>query len=219
MLRISKLCRLVVASLGAAFAAATSFSAEVELVGLFGEKAVLVVDGGAPKTLAVGERTREGVRLIEVRGETAVVEVDRTARRLVLGQSALRAEAPNAASAMVSLFADSSGHHFANGTINGATMRFLVDTGASMVSIGVSDARRAGVDYRRGIPASTQTASGPAVVWKVRLDTLRVGDITMHGVDGLVHENDLPFVLLGMSFLGRMDMQREGERLVLRKRY
>ena len=219
MLRISKLCRVAVVSIGAAFAATASFGAEVELVGVFGGKAVLIVDGGAPKTLAVGERTREGVRLIEVRGETAVVEVDRTPRRIALGQSALRAEVPEAASATVSLFADSSGHHFANGTINGAAVRFLVDTGASMVSIGLSDARRAGIDYRSGRPARTQTASGPAVVWKVRLDTLRVGDITVHGVDGLVHENDLPFVLLGMSFLGRMDMQREGGRLVLRKRY
>lgn len=218
MSRISKLCRVAVASLGTAFAAA-AFSAEVELVGVFGGKAVLIVDGGAPKTLAVGERTREGIRLIEVRGETAVVEVDRTPRRIALGQSVLRAEGPQAGAATASLFADSSGHHFANGTINGAAVRFLVDTGASMVSIGLSDARRAGIDYRRGVPARTLTASGPAMVWKVRLDTLRVGDITMHGVDGLVHENDLPFVLLGMSFLGRMDMQREGDRLVLRKRY
>ncbi len=88
-----------------------------------------------------------------------------------------------------------------------------------MVSLGASDARRAGVDFRRGNPVLTQTASGPARVWKVRLDGVRVGPITLHGVDGLVHENELPFVLLGMSFLNRMDMQRDGDRLVLRKRY
>lgn len=192
---------------------------DVALVGVVGSKAVLTVDGGAPKILAVGERTRDGVRLIEVSGDSAVVEVDGARRRIALGQSALRAGGGDSPSSAVSLYPDASGHHFANGTINGAGVRFLVDTGASMVSIGLADARRAGIDYRRGVPARTQTASGTAVVWRVRLDSVKIGNVVLHGVDGLVHENDLPFVLLGMSFLNRMDMQRDGERLVLRKRY
>lgn len=192
---------------------------DVVLVGVFAGKAVVTVDGGTPKTLAVGELTREGVKLIDVSGENAVVEVDGKRRRVTLGQTALRAGGGESRATAVSLYPDASGHHFANGTINGASVRFLVDTGASMVSIGLADARRAGIDYRSGVPARTQTASGPAVVWRVRLDSVRIGDIALHGVDGLVHENDLPFVLLGMSFLNRMDMQRDGERLVLRKRF
>ena len=219
MLRIAKLGCAAGLAVFAAIGSSASFGAEVELVGVLGGKAVLVIDGGGPKTFAVGERSRDGVKLIEVGGEIAVVEVDGARRRIGLGQAALRVDSAPLASAAVNLFADPSGHHFANGAINGAAMRFLVDTGASMVSIGLSDARRAGIDYRRGVPARTQTASGPAVVWRVRLDAVRVGDITLHGVDGLVHENELPFVLLGMSFLNRMDMQRERERLILRKRY
>lgn len=192
---------------------------DVTLAGVFGRKAVLVIDGGPPRTLSVGERTPEGVQLIEIRGETAVVDVQGRRKQIAMGQAAIRTIEAPLATAAVNLIADSSGHHFANGSINNAAMRFIVDTGASMVSIGMSDARRAGVDYLKGVESRAMTASGPARVWRVRLDTVKVGDIALHGVDGLVHENDLPFILLGMSFLNRMDMQRVGDRLVMRKRF
>lgn len=192
---------------------------DAELVGVLGSKAVLVVNGSKPRTLSVGERTRDGVKLLEVDVDAAVIEVDGRSRRVVLGGAPLRLADTEKPQAEVRLFADSRGHHLANGTINGASVRFLVDTGASLVSLGAGDAKRAGIVYRQGVPSRSQTASGPAVVWRVRLEKVRVGDIVVHGVDGLVHENDLPFVLLGMSFLNRMDMQRDGDRLLLRKRY
>lgn len=197
-----------------------AFAADsVELSGVFGNKAVLTVDGGPPRTVAVGERTREGVKLVELSGNGALVEFDGRRQRLVLDAPALRSAEPDASPAVVNLYADSRGHHFSAGSINGAAVRFLVDTGASMVSLGASDARRAGIDYRRGSPGYVQTANGISNAWSVRLDTVRVGDVILHGVEGIVQENELPFVLLGMSFLKRTDMQREGDRLILRKRY
>lgn len=204
---------------GALFAAS-----QVELAGTFGKRAVLVIDGAPPKTLSVGEAAPGGVRLLEVGNGYALVEVNGTRQRIILGDAPVRlgdagGSGGDSGAAAVNLHADSKGHHFANGSINGSSMRFLVDTGASMVSMGLSDARRAGIDFRSGQPGISQTASGPARVWKVRLDQVRIGDVTLHGVDGLVHENNLPFVLLGMSFLSRMDMEREGSRLILRKRY
>ena len=193
--------------------------AEVELAGVFGNKAVLIVDGGVPKTLAVGERTRDGLQLVEVSAGAAVIEVEGRRQKLALGAAPMRAEQSESTSSGVNLLADSRGHHFSAGSINGASVRFLVDTGASMVSLGMADARRAGIDYQRGRPGISETASGRVRVWQVRLDTVRLGDITLHGVDGVVHENDFPFVLLGMSFLSRMEMQHEGNRLILRKRF
>lgn len=53
----------------------------------------------------------------------------------------------------------------------------------------------------------------------MKLDNLRVGEITMNNVDALVHQQDMPFALLGMSFLNRMEMQREGDTMTLKKRY
>lgn len=197
-------------------------AAEIELAGVFGSKAVLIIDGAAPVTLAVGQ-SREGVRLVDVGAGVATVEVGGRRQQVVMGAAPVRLGATGADSnggdGSVNLHADSKGHHFAQGSINGISMRFLVDTGASMVSMGMADARRAGIDLKRAKPALTQTASGTSRVWQVRLDQVRIGEVTLHGVDGLVHENDLPFVLLGMSFLSRMDMQREGSRLILRKRF
>lgn len=214
--------RFITSSIVGALLGGTSaaVAAEVELVGLFGNKAVLSVDGGPPRTLGVGERTRDGLQLVGVSEGTATVEINGRRQKVLLGAGPVRASsAEGSGAAMVSLIADARGHHFSSGSINGASVRFLVDTGASMVSMGAADARRAGVDYRKGTPGISSTANGPARVWKVRLDSVKVGDVVLHGVDGLVHENDLPFVLLGMSFLTRMDMQREGDRLILRKRF
>jgi aspartyl protease family protein len=198
---------------------APAMAVEVVLAGVFPGKAVLVVDGGPPRTVAVGGRTPEGVRLLESSGGSALIEVDGRRERLELGQAALRSIGGGADDSTLSLVADTGGHYYVQGSINDATVRFLLDTGASMVSMGPEAAKRAGIDYRRGVPRRAQTANGVATVWQVRLDRVRVGNLTLHGVDGLVHEHDLPFVLLGMSVLGRMDMQREGDRLMLRKRY
>ncbi len=214
------IARIVSCGMVGLVAAIPAFAADtVELSGVFGNMAVLMVDGGPPRTVAVGERTREGVKLVELSLNGALVEFDGRRERLVLGATALRSAETDASLAVADLYADSRGHHFGAGSINGAPLRFLVDTGASMVSLGASDARRAGIDYRRGSPGYVQTANGISNAWSVRLDTVRVGGVILHGVEGVVQENDLPFVLLGMSFLNRMDMRRDGDRLVLRRRY
>ena len=57
------------------------------------------------------------------------------------------------------------------------------------------------------------------MVSRVKLDTVRVGEIVLNNVDAMVHQNDLPIALLGMSFLNRMEMQRNGETMTLKKRY
>ena len=95
----------------------------------------------------------------------------------------------------------------------------MVDSGASMVSMGPSDAKRAGIDYLAGNKTYANTANGVALAYHVRLNKVQVGDIVLYNVEGLVHENiNLPVVLLGMSFLGRLDMRREGDMLTLSKR-
>ena len=191
---------------------------DVAVAGVFPGKAVLVVNGGAPRTVTVGARTPEGVRLVAVDGETAVIEAAGRQQTLRLGERAVSAPGMSSAS-MVTLNADGRGHFVTPGSINGAGVVFLVDTGASVVSMGTADAARAGIDYRKGVAAATMTANGPVTVWRVKLDSVRVGDVTLHNVDGAVHAGDLPVVLLGMSFLNRMEMSRNGEQLILRQRY
>lgn len=198
------------------FAAEPAWAVEVGVVGLFPGKAVLVIDGGAPRTIAVGTRIGE-VRLVAVEQDSATVEIGGKRQRLAIGQHAYSGGGDSAQT--VSLTADGRGHFLTTGTVNGATVRFMVDTGATGVALGASDARRANVSIRNGRPIMVQTANGVTQAWLVKLGSVRVGDVTLHDVDGTVHQHDMPVALLGMSFLNRMEMKRDGETLTLRKRY
>lgn len=195
----------------------TAGAADIALVGLMIDKAMVVIDGGKRQTLVVGGAALDGVRLVAVEPGAAVFEIDGKRRRMQIGQSvvsAAKAEKPS-----LVLAADGQGHFFTPGSINGASMRFLVDTGATFISLGAGDARRARIDASKGTPGMTMTANGAVRVWRVRLSSVKVGNITLHDVDATVHEHDMPIVLLGMSFLNRMEMRRDGAALTLTQRY
>ena len=190
---------------------------EVGLAGVMGSRALLVINGGEPRPVAVGQ-TVDGVKLVSVRGDQAVIEIGGKARPLRVGQNATAAPSPDG-SGKVTMTADGQGHFFATGSINGTSVRFMVDTGATMISLGPTDARRIGLDPNQGVKALTNTANGQSVVTKVKLDTVRIGDISINNVDALIHATELPVALLGMSFLNRMEMQRDGSTMTLKKRF
>lgn len=201
---------------GMAFDAAAT---DVSLVGLLPGKALVVIDGGKPRSLAVGAATPDGVKLLSLEEGAAQFEIDGRRRRLVVGQHAVSTGSDSGRPASVTLNADIRGHFITQGTVNGATMRFLVDTGATGILLGVADAARANIDFRRGQPVLSSTANGVVQVWRVTLNTVKVGEITLHEVDGAVSETDQPIVLLGMSFLNRVEMARNGSTMTLKKRY
>ena len=198
-------------------------AAEVNLNGVVGSKALLIIDSGKPRWLAAGETSPEGVKLISVAGESVVVEVDGRRQTLKLGQSERLAGGGSSATAgnrSVVLTADSQGHFVATAMINGVSVRVLVDTGATLISMGSSEARRLGINYTAGEKSASSTANGVVPVYRVKLDEVRLGDITINNVDGMVHVSDkLPIVLLGMSFLNRMEMKRDGDKMTLTKRF
>ena len=194
------------------------YAVDVGLAGLFPGKALLTINGGRPRTVVIGVATEEGVKVLSSDGETATLEIDGKRRVLRVGQNV--AEQPSETwPAVAILAADGQGHFLANGTINGKSVRFLVDTGASMISLGAADARRLGIDASKGQQGVSNTANGQAAVSKVKLNAVRVGDIVLNNVDALVHRQDMPFALLGMSFLNRMEMRRDGSTMTLTKRY
>lgn len=199
------------------FAAIPAWAVDVGVVGLFPGKAVLVIDGGAPRTVAVGANV-SGVRLIAADQDSATVEIGGKRQRLAIGQHA-HSGGQGGETQNTSLTADSRGHFITTGTVNGATIRFMVDTGATSIALGASDARRANVSTANARPVMVQTANGITQAWLVTLDTVRVGDVTLNGVEGIVHQHDMPIALLGMSFLNRMEMKRDGQTMTLRKRY
>jgi aspartyl protease family protein len=191
---------------------------EVSVVALFAGKAMLSIDKGKPRTLRTGE-TWNGVTLISADSDAAVISIKGKKQRLRIGEGAYSTATVQSGRATTTLIADSSGHFATLGSINGASVRFLVDTGATLVSMGVEDARRAGVNYLAGRLAYSQTANGVTPIYRVTLDSVKVGDITLNNVEGAVHGSGLPVVLLGMSFLGQLEMRNQGDSLVLTKRY
>lgn len=194
-----------------------SMAQEVGLAGIMGSKAMLMINGGEPQAVPVGQ-TLGGVKVLSVQGDQAVIEIGGKKRPLRVGQHAIGSSSGDGSGKII-MTADGQGHFYTTGTINGTSVRFIVDTGATMISLGATDARRVGVDFNRGQKALTNTANGQAVVSKVQLDTVRIGDITLHNVDALIHQTDMPIALLGMSFLNRMEMQRDGNTMTLKKRF
>jgi aspartyl protease family protein len=203
----------------AALGSMGAFATDVNVIGLFTNKAVVVINRGSPRTLSVGDTTAEGVKLVSVDRNAAVLEVDGKRQTLEMGQH-FATSASKATGGLVTLASDSRGHYFTDGQVNGQHIRFLVDTGATLVSFSTSDARRMGVDYLRGERGFSVVADGRKVpVYRVKLDSVTVGDITIFGVEASIGETDIGAALLGMSFLSRTEMRREGQELTLSKRY
>ncbi len=194
-------------------------SQSIALTGILGAKALLVVDGGAPRALAAGE-SLGGVKVVSVGPDDAVLETSAGRRTVRLGEAPVSVGSRGAGTGRtVVLIADGRGHFSGSGTVNGRSMQYLVDTGASMVAIGQPDADRLGLDYRGGQPVTVGTANGTARGWRLRLDSLRLGDVELFGVDAIVTPQGMPYVLLGNSALNEFQMNRSGDRLVLEKRH
>ncbi|MDR1994463.1 TIGR02281 family clan AA aspartic protease [Azonexus sp.] len=190
---------------------------DVGLAGIMGSKAMLIINGGQPEAVRIGE-SLDGVKVVSIQGDQVIVDIGGRKRPLRVGQHAVGA-APADGSGKIVLTADGQGHFFTTGTINGTSVRFLVDTGATSIALGASDARRIGLDVNRGQRAYTQTANGQVEVRRVKLDTVRIAGVTLHQVDASILPTDQPIALLGMSFLNRMEMQHDGGTMTLRQRY
>jgi aspartyl protease family protein len=199
--------------------ATPAFAQSVSMSGSLGGKALLIIDG-TPRTVATGA-TVQGVKLIAVSGNDATVEVNGKRQVLVLGgaQVNLGSGAADPGGSQIVLTAGSGGHFFTAGAINGKAVRFLVDTGATFVSLGAAEAERLGIDYRKGQRTASNTANGPIVAYRVSLASVRVGTVELYNVDALVSQMPLEPMLLGNSFLTRFQMKRENDTMTLVKRF
>jgi len=190
----------------------------VSLSGSLGDKALLIIDG-TPRTVTTGA-TVQGVKLLSVSGAEAVVEVagKRVPLRLGAAQVNLGGAASDGSGAQIVLTAGKGGHFVTNGSINGKTVQFLVDTGATSVAMSQAEAERIGLNYRGGLRGMAQTANGQIPVHIVSLNVVRVGDVQVYDVDATVVPAQMDQVLLGNSFLTRFQMKRENDKLTLDKR-
>ncbi|HRN65901.1 MAG TPA: TIGR02281 family clan AA aspartic protease [Alicycliphilus sp.] len=190
---------------------------DVALAGILGGKALLVVNGSAPRGVAPGE-SHMGVQVVSVGREDAVVDSAGGRRSLRLGEAPVRVGGSGTGQRVV-LKADARGHFVSSGQINGRIMQYMVDTGASTVAIGRPDAQRMGLKFEeQGQSVRMNTANGVAQGWRLRLDSVRVGDVELRGVDAIVTPQPMPYVLLGNSFLREFEMSRNGDEMMLLKR-
>jgi aspartyl protease family protein len=200
------------AFLAAILLAAPAWATGVMVLSVAQDRADLLVNGTVIRQLRSGQTSPEGVHLVSATPRGAVIEIDGRQHALSLGQS-------NVAAAV--LTADPLGHFRVTAFINGHAVPVMVDTGASYVSMSSDDARQLALDYRRGQRVALQTANGRIDAWRINLASVRVGDITVHNVDGVVAEAGREVTgtpVLGMSFLNLVEMQRRGNTLTLTRR-
>lgn len=129
---------------GLALPGAAVQAQEVGLAGIMGSKALLMINGAPPRAVQAGA-TIDGIKLLSVQSDQVVVEIAGRKRPLRVGQHAVGLASDGAGK--VILTADGQGHFVTTGTVNGNSVRFLVDTGASMISLG--QAMRAGWGWIR----------------------------------------------------------------------
>jgi aspartyl protease family protein len=212
--------RVILAGLALFLAHALAAAADINVIALTAGKAVVTINNGKPLMMAAGQVSPEGVRLIGATTESATFDVEGRRQTLTMGQSISIGGGPVSAQ-RATLIADTGGHFVTIVTVNGISMKFMVDTGASLVTLSSGDAKRAGINYLSGQKAVLQTANGTTAAFRVKLDTVRLGDITLNDVDGVVVEGTVmgELGLLGLSFLNRLNMRREGSTMTLTKRF
>mgnify|MGYP001765502492 CR=1 FL=1 len=188
----------------------------VIVIGLLGQKALLKIDG-QQHMLGPGE-SAAGVTVLEVTRQDTLLRINKRETRLGMGKDTGGIARREGASVEIGM--NGYGQFITGGQINGRVVQFLVDTGANTVSMTTGDARAMGLDYKRlGERSWVMTAGGQVDAWVVTLNTVQVGPITVRNVLATVRDsNDNAPILLGMTFLSRVSMQHEQNRLRLSSR-
>lgn len=210
--------RLFISILAFSLYSGTTFAADkIEVQGLFSNKAVLMIDGNR-HILAVGQTSPEGVKVISADSHGAVLEVDGKQQQYNIGNSSsFSTSFAKRKTQKETIYINSAGMYLTYGRINGRSVRFLVDTGASAIAMNTEQAKELGIRYDKvGVPAGVSTASGFENAYRVRLKTVSVGDITQSNVEALVIDGNHPGpILLGMTFLGRLNVEHAGNAMTL----
>lgn len=189
----------------------------VMVIGLIGGKAILRING-QQRIVAQGE-TLDGVTLLRIEAQEALLKINSREVRVGMGMDT-GGIAAREAGASVELVMNANGQFITNGQINGRVVEFLVDTGANTLSMTAEDARALGIDYKlEGRKGRSATAGGEVPAWGVQLASVQIGPIVVKNVQATVREAPrMSPILLGMSFLSRVNLQHEQNRLKITAR-
>ena len=197
-----------------------AMAADIKVMGLFANMAIIKIDGQQHK-LRKGESTPQGIKLLSADSDSATFLVDGKKQTLSLGTTSSISTSFAKRNQVEARIMRRHGMYSVSGSVNKQPVNFLVDTGATWVAMNSATAKRLGIDFRyKGTPGWANTANGPVKTYKIKLDSVRVGEIELTNVQGAVLDGSSPReILLGMSFLNRVEMQRQGELLLLRKKW
>lgn len=197
----------------------------VNVVGLFSNKAIVTINGGPPQALTAGQ-TKLGIKLVSANSNEGTFLIEGKSQVLRMGQAISvgggSGDAPAEAgtNSPVNLYADSAGHFYGNLTINGTSLRYVIDSGATTVALNSGDAKYARIDYEKGQEVQMSTANGVVQGYLVTINMLKIGTIILNNVPAVVLEGGSPpVVLLGMSAQNRLDLKRNDSVLTLTKKY
>lgn len=194
------------------------YATDIVVLGLFKNKAIVKIDG-KQRTLKIGKKSPEGVMLISADSYLAIIEVDGKQQEFKLGRhvSTSFKQKKLAEAKIMSV----NGMYTTVGFINGQQVDFLVDTGATWIAMNVHHARSLGINFRYiGKRSTVSTANGVVPVYRIMLKKVRVGEIELTNVAAGVLDGDSPrIVLLGNSFLNRVEMQRQGQVMLLKQKF
>lgn len=191
---------------------------DLRVQGLFDGRALFLLDGER-FLLRDGETGPDGVRLLRATSASALVEYQGRRQELTLERGRFGGVYQAPPKPELRLTPDAQGGYFARGAINGRDVRFAVDTGATLITLSETEAERLRLPMASGVEVPVETASGRVNGRRVLLDRVQVGGLELSRVDAVVLPGDRPAtVLLGMSFLRRIDMRNEGSVLVLQVR-
>jgi aspartyl protease family protein len=192
---------------------------KINILGLFKNKIIAQIDG-KQHVLSVGKKSLEGIVLISSNSKEAVIEINGVRETYTLGSHIGGDFAKPEAGKISTIAPDSQGMYWVNGSINGFQVDFVVDTGATLISMNKHQANRIGLNYKlEGSKSTSSTAAGISKIYIVQLDKVKVGDLETRNISGAVHDSDFPeVILLGNSFLNKVNMKREGKILQLQQR-
>ncbi len=196
----------------------TFASHKIKVMALFTDKAMVMIDG-KQKLLKKG-KAYHGVTLISADSESVVLEMHGEKKKFKLGSEITTSfKKPDPGKELV-VWKDMTNMFRIHGSINNFSTHFLIDTGATSVALSSQAAKRIGLKYRQGTPIQASTASGIAKGYRLTLNKVKIGHIQIYNVQAIVLDGSFPTeVLLGQSFLSRIHMVRDGDKMKLRKKF
>jgi len=191
---------------------------DVRVVGLFSNAAVVKIQG-EQRLLKVGKPSPEGVELLSADTQMATLLIDGKQYQLGLSRDHSGGYQERKTTSF-QIDINDYGQYLTPGSINGRSVNFLVDTGATSVAMNSEQARILGIDFAAGQRGRSSTAGGVVISYRVMLDSVKVGEIEVRNVRAAVLEGVYPsYVLLGMTYLSQVEINENSGLLTLTKKY